>query len=110
MKLLFDENLSPRLPRLLAAMFPDSRHVRDCGLLGAPDHEVWRFALEQGFVIISKDADFYQRTMLYGSPPKVIWLRVGNCTTHLLHRTIIEHEEDLRTFEGDPVEALLVLS
>jgi predicted nuclease of predicted toxin-antitoxin system len=37
MKLLFDENLSPRLPRLLAEQFPDSVHVRDCGLKGAPD-------------------------------------------------------------------------
>lgn len=73
MKLLFDENLSPKLPRLLADYFPGSLHVRDCGLRGFPDSEVWEYARISGFSIISKDSDFQQRSVLYGHPPKVVW-------------------------------------
>jgi len=41
MKLLFDENLSPKLPLSLAMLFPGSVHVRECGSLGLPDEDVW---------------------------------------------------------------------
>lgn len=56
MKLLFDENLSSKLPRLLASLFPGSVHVRECGLLGQPDEDVWEYARANGFIIISKDS------------------------------------------------------
>jgi predicted nuclease of predicted toxin-antitoxin system len=58
MKLLFDENLSPKLPRLLAAQYPGSLHLRDCGLKGAADEEIWEYARDNGFAIVSKDSDF----------------------------------------------------
>jgi len=80
MKLLFDENLSPKLPRILAAQFPGSLHLRDCGLKGAADEAIWEYAGTHGFTIVSKDADFYQHSLFYGSPPKFVWLRIGNCT------------------------------
>jgi predicted nuclease of predicted toxin-antitoxin system len=44
MKPLFNENLSPKLPRLLAMQFPGSLHVRDCSLKGATDEESWEYA------------------------------------------------------------------
>ena len=75
MKLLFDENLSPQLAKSLRDLFPGSLHVADCALGGADDAEIWRFAEENGFIIASKDSDFYDRSALYGSPPGVIWLR-----------------------------------
>ncbi len=81
MKLLLDENLSPRLAPALANVYPGSLHLCDCGLRGVTDIEVWQYALENGFAIVSKDSDFSQRSFLLGSPPKVIWLRIGNCTT-----------------------------
>jgi len=81
LKLLFDENLSPRLARAVADLYPDSSHVRNCGLRGASDDQIWHYARENGFAIVSKDSDFRQRSVLLGSPPKVIWLRIGNCTT-----------------------------
>jgi predicted nuclease of predicted toxin-antitoxin system len=80
-KLLFDENLAPRLALALSDLYPDSAHVRDCGLRGSTDSLVWEYALANGFVIVSKDSDFSQRSALRGSPPKVIWLRIGNCNT-----------------------------
>ena len=73
MKLLFDENLSPKLPRLLETLFPGSAHVRECGLKGFPDEDVWEYARANGFIILSKDSDFQQRSLLYGHPPKIVF-------------------------------------
>ncbi|MEI6654219.1 MAG: DUF5615 family PIN-like protein [Verrucomicrobiota bacterium] len=71
MKLLFDENLSPKLPGLLAALFPHSVHARECGLRAClSDEDVWDYARNNGFAIILKDSDLQQRSLLYGPPPK----------------------------------------
>lgn len=79
MKLLFDQNLSPSLPRRLADIYPESIHVRAVGLRDASDGDIWEYAKVERFAIVSKDSDFQQRSLLYGGPPKFIWLRVGNC-------------------------------
>jgi len=110
MKLLFDENLSPKLPGLLATWFPASVHVRECGLLGQTDGDVWEHARTKGFTIVSKDSDFQQRSLLYGHPPKVVWLRIGNCTREQIVRIIRVHEQDFHDFETNPFESVLVLS
>ena len=110
MKLLFDENLSPKLPRLLAAQFPGSLHLRDCGLKGATDEDIWEYAAANDFMIVSKDSDFYQRSLFYGSPPKFVWLRIGNCTRDDLVRLLTIHEQEILALEADPLESILVLS
>jgi len=94
MKLLLDENFSPRLARSLADLFTGSEHVESCGSGGAGDDEIWNFAKENGFAIVSKDSDFYDRSSLYGSPPKVIWLRVGNCATVEIETLVRVQERD----------------
>ena len=66
MKLLFDENLSPRLPRALADLYPDSAHVHECGLGSADDARIWDYAKQNGFTIVSKDSDFQDRSVLHG--------------------------------------------
>ena len=109
MKLLFDENLSPKLPHLVAAAFPGSQHVREFGLKGKTDEEIWFYAGSNGFAIVSKDKDFYQRSLLYGSPPKCIWLCLGNCTRDDLLALLQRHEPDIRTFETSS-ESVLILS
>lgn len=110
MKLLFDENLSPKLPRLVASIFPGSVHVRECGLLGLPDEDVWDYARANGFTLVSKDSDFQQRCLLYGHPPKLVWLRIGNCTRQQLAQLISAHEQEIRALVADPLESVLVLS
>jgi predicted nuclease of predicted toxin-antitoxin system len=80
-KLLLDENLSPRLVAAIGDLFPGSLHIGQCGLEGATDSQVWQYALDHGFAIVSKDSDFAERSALLGGPPKVIWLRIGNCPT-----------------------------
>lgn len=109
MKLLFDENLAPRLATALLDFYPGSVHLRDCGLRGASDDEVWQYARGNGFVIVSKDSDFSQRSSLIGSPPKVIWLRIGNCTTARADLVLRNAVERLRRFEDDQ-ETCLVLT
>lgn len=110
MTLLFDENLSPKLPWLLASLFPGSVHVRECGLKGFPDEDIWEFARDNEFTIVSKDSDFHQRSLLYGHPPKLVWLRIGNCTRDNLVSLLAAHEQDIRTFNVDPNESVLVLA
>jgi len=71
-KLLFDQNLSPGLVALLADVFPGSLHVREAGLARADDETVWRFALERGFAIVTKDSDFQERSQIAKSAPRVV--------------------------------------
>jgi predicted nuclease of predicted toxin-antitoxin system len=109
MKLLFDENLSPKLPRLMAAAFAGSQHVRELGLKGRTDEEIWAYAKTNEFAIVSKDKDFYQRALLYGSPPKFVWLCLGNCTRGDLLALIQRHAQAIVAFETSP-ESVLILS
>ena len=81
MKLLFDQNLSPRLVTMLVDLFPGSEHVQSVGLGEAADASVWEFARNNAFVIVTKDVDFSDRSALAGHPPKIIWIRLGNCST-----------------------------
>jgi len=80
--LLFDENLAVRLVSALSDLYPNCAHVADRGVAGAPDLVIWRHAGEQRLAIVSKDGDFQQLSVLYGAPPKVIWIRSGNCSTN----------------------------
>ena len=80
MRLLFEQNLSPSLVRLLSDVYPDCSHVHDLCMDRSSDTEVWNYAAEHGCTIVSKDADFHQRSLLLGAPPKVVWIRQGNCS------------------------------
>ena len=109
MKLLFDENLSHKLPAIMATVFPGSMHVRQCGLKGFPDGDVWKFARDNGFTIVSKDSDFYQYSLLYGAPPKVIRLRIGNCTREDIVKILTAHERTIKDFNDNPIESVIVI-
>jgi predicted nuclease of predicted toxin-antitoxin system len=87
-KLLLDENLSPRLVELLSEIFPGTAHVHSRGLGSADDAEIWEYARANGFTIVSKDSDFEERSILLGSPPKVILLRTSNCSSKEIERLL----------------------
>ncbi len=110
MKLLLDENVSPRLARLLASEFPGSAHVSEVGLRGATDNAIWEFCRTNDFTLASKDTDFRERSSVEGQPPKVIWLDVGNAGTtviaELLHRNVARILE----FETQQESSFLTLS
>ena len=109
MKLLFDENLSPHLASALSDLYPGSVHLRDCGLRGVSDVEVWQYAQVNDFAIVSKDSDFSQRSFLLGSPPKVVWLRIGNCTTRRADFVLRNAAARVQAFDGSE-ECCLVLT
>ena len=96
MKLLLDENLSYKLAQLLCDEYPDSTHVMLLDMEGASDEQIWAHAKEEGYIIVTQDADFHEYSLLYGGPPLVVWLRCGNQSkTYLLEklqssRSIIE--------------------
>ena len=81
MRLLFDQNLSHRLPRLLDDVFPGSTQVRLEGLDRADDRTVHAWAADRGFAVVTLDSDFADLAALYGAPPKIVWLRCGNRRT-----------------------------
>lgn len=81
MKLLFDQNLGRQLVIRLTDLYPASSHVQFHELADKTDTEIWNFARSNNFCIVTQDADFAERSRLYGSPPKVIWLRCGNLRT-----------------------------
>jgi len=106
---LFDENLSRHLVIRLADTFPDSSHVSSVGLQGATDREVWQYAGDHGFVVVSKDSDFNDLAFIHGPPPKVIWLRVGNASTDAIAELLALAVDDITAFNSDDQEAVLVL-
>lgn len=110
MKLLFDQNLSHKLARRLTDLFPESTHVREVGLKKGEDPAVWEYAKQQSFVIVSKDADFHQRSFVFGYPPKVVWIRLGNCTTAEVEQVIRKNLGVIKAFVEDEEAAFLVLS
>jgi predicted nuclease of predicted toxin-antitoxin system len=108
-RLLLDQNLSRHLVGRLATEFPHSRHVSELGLDVATDREIWDFAAEHDFVIVSRDSDFRQLAFLLGPPPKAIWLRVGNASTDDVLEVVLRYQEAIKQFAVSEDEALLVL-
>lgn len=110
MKLLLDENISDRAVTKIADLYPNSTHVKSVNLTETDDGMIWTFAAQQGYVIVSKDADFHHRSVVLGQPPKFIFLRVGNCPTSLIIRLLREKYDVISDFINDPARSLLVLS
>lgn len=110
MKLLFDENLSHKLVRLLVDLFPDSIHVRDVGLKAADDLLVWGYAKDNHLMIVSKDSDMRQRSFVFGYPPKIIWVRLGNCSTASVEKLLRRNFAVIKTFYEDLYASFLSLS
>lgn len=107
---LLDQNLSHRLVALLAIEYPGSEHVRIVGLNAADDQAVWQYAALQGLTIVSKDSDFQQRALLYGHPPKVVWIRLGNCTMAAVAVLLRVRQPGLLAFGAEATASFLALS
>ncbi|WP_071527300.1 DUF5615 family PIN-like protein [Nodosilinea nodulosa] len=110
MRLLFDENLSPKLPNRLSDLFPNSLHVRDIDMQSKIDPIVWDFAKDNNLMIVSKDADMHDLSLVLGNPPKVIWLRLGNCSTQQVENVLRRDFDAIKLFYEDESLSLLALS
>jgi predicted nuclease of predicted toxin-antitoxin system len=109
LKLLLDENLSPRLVRRIEDLFPGSLHVRSEGLKQAPDKVVWEYAKSNGFSVVTADADFYEIAIALGPPPKVIWLRGCDYPTAVAEELIRRQAIRIAEFLEEPERAVLIL-
>jgi predicted nuclease of predicted toxin-antitoxin system len=110
LRLLFDENLSPRLTHLLPDLYPGSAHVHDLGLGAGTDAAIWDHAAEHEFTVVTKDTDFHALSYLRSHPPKVIWVRRGNCSTAEIAALLRQHHMVILAFGTDPEAALLTLT
>jgi predicted nuclease of predicted toxin-antitoxin system len=108
-KLLLDENLSDRIVSRIVELYPNSEHVKTLGLLNTDDVVIWEYAKVNGFVIVSKDSDFHQRSLLYGHPPKFIYLRIGNCSTSKIIQLLRDNLNTINQFGSSETQSLLVL-
>ena len=109
MRLLLDENLAARLVDDLADVFPESAHVTVLGLGGKSDRIIWSRAAADGSVLVTKDEDFHRLSVLLGPPPKVVWIRLGNCTTEDVARLLRFRADDLKAFAEHEEAAFLEL-
>jgi len=107
MKLLFDQNISFRIIRLLPDSFADCRHVRSVGLNNCTDNEIWQFAKQNGFTVVTFDADFFDISVLRNFPPKIILLRTGNLTTYEIAERILINSSDITSFINNPDQSCL---
>lgn len=101
MKLLLDQNISRKLLKELKDLFPESNHVYLLDLHMASDEKIWNYARDNSFTIVTQDSDFYERSLIYGYPPKVIWLRTGNVSTQNIKDLLRKHHGDILIFDKD---------
>src|ERR671927_416488 len=89
---------------------PGSIHVREVGLKAADDPVVWEYAKNNGLMIVSKDSDMHQRSFVFGYPPKVVWVRLGNCSTSDVEKLLRKHFAAIKAFYEDDYASFLSLS
>jgi len=109
-KLLFDENVSPKLAQLVAREYPGSLHVSHAGLRGGADAAIWEYARRHDFLIVSKDTDFRQRSLAEGFPPKIVWLDVGNAATALIVELLRAARPRIESFGSEGAASFLIVS
>jgi len=95
MKLLLDENLSRRIVPFLQAAFPGSTQIALLGLETASDSEIWQYAKDNCYVIVSRDSDFQERSLVAGHPPQVIWLKIPNRSKTVVLNILLEHQAEI---------------
>ena len=96
MKLLLDENLSRRIVPFLQTVYPDSSQVALLGLESASDSEIWQYAKDNRFVIVSRDSDFQERSLVAGHPPQVVWLKIPNRSKTVVLNILLDHHIEIK--------------
>lgn len=109
MKLLLDHNLSPKLVQHLTDLYPGSDHVWNLGLAEADDPDIWDVARSGDFCIVTKDSDFNDLASTRGFPPKVIWIRRGNCSTRDMEQILRRDQALVHALHDDDGIGVLVL-
>ncbi|MBG0783210.1 MAG: DUF5615 family PIN-like protein [Bacteroidales bacterium] len=98
MKLLFDQNVSFRITNKLYNLFPECKHVSECGLMNCDDTDIWEYAKRNNHSIVTFDSDFYDISVINGHPPKIVWLRTGNISTNGIVLLMMQNKEMIERF------------
>ena len=99
MKILVDQNISFRVIPHLLSTFGDVQHVKTHNLLDTNDHDIFKYARANGFDgIITMDDDFQNILLERGTPPKIIWIRTGNCSTAVLIEVLLNNISIIKSF------------
>ncbi|OKH11755.1 hypothetical protein NIES208_16855 [[Limnothrix rosea] IAM M-220] len=109
MRLLFDHNLLPSLVKRLADVYPESSHVYLLGLDEVEDIEILKYAKQKEFLVVTKDADFNDLSLIHGFPPKIIWIRRGNCKTSEIEAILRNHYKEIELLVQDSSVGILTL-
>ena len=109
MKILLDQNISYRVLKKIEHLFPEAAQVKRLGLINATDKMIWQFAKEQDYAILTHDADFQDLSLLYGYPPKIIWLREGNLTNEMLAQKLLNAYDTIKSFIQEDLGGCLQL-
>jgi predicted nuclease of predicted toxin-antitoxin system len=110
MKILLDQNLSFKLCSKLRDIFPEIIHTKEVALDTATDEEVWLYAKLNSCILISKDSDFIEKAVIKGHPPKIIWIKVGNCSTDKIELLLRKNQKLVQDFIADKENSVLTIS
>jgi predicted nuclease of predicted toxin-antitoxin system len=110
MKLLFDAHLPRSMVQRIADLWPHSSHELLQGLGSTDVATIRAFAISRGFAIVTKDSDLYSSAIMHGAPPKIVWLRIGNCSVATVETLLRTHAAAILAFDADPVEAIMTLA
>ncbi len=109
MKLLFDQNISPKIIKQLPLEILECQQVRFVGLEDKSDNEIFDFAKEKGFALVTFDADFVDLNALRGTPPKIIYLNTGNLTTQKVSDLILNNLLSIQHYLSSETDDILEL-
>lgn len=103
MKLLLDQNLSHRIVKPLTESYPGSTQVSMLRMSRATDREIWNYAQQNDYSIVTLDADFHEYSLLENAPPLVIWLKCGNQPARVILEKLLDNREVIQQAHDDPV-------
>jgi len=81
----------------------------EVGLDRSLDKEVWNYARQHEYIIVTKDVDFSELSLVQGFPPKVIWIRRGNCSTHDIETILRKNLNSIKAMNEDASTGILEL-
>jgi predicted nuclease of predicted toxin-antitoxin system len=108
-KLLLDQNISYKILDQIIDLYPNSNHVRLLGMETAVDTEIWNFAKKNNFIIVTFDSDFYERGLIFGFPPKILWIRTGNISSKYIINILVNNFNSINDFYSDKNKSCLNL-
>jgi len=98
MKLLLDQNISSKITEKLQSDFQGSAHVKEFNLTQRSDILIWEFAKHNDFIIVTRDADFFDIGLIQGYPPKIIWIQTNNPSKEYTENLLLTNKDIIYNF------------